>query len=744
MPKASSSATRASGEQPFQAAHVLRRNQACHQCRRRKLKCDAKRPCSTCVRSHSYAVAHAPPGAELPPNPHCTFDEVSEDDEAPEIVDNPKARFERLENRINELESLLREKDKGPTPQSSTASHRTNGATHAIDGLVPGTQPNNTTHLPRGYGSESYNSAQMVAIDPALSLPEFQSGSPLDNLAGVASLMGAPGPSRITNGSPTTEPSTTTQVDSPDHDLDIMYSSWPRDLPNPNFLRHLVDAFFSYHPDATRMFHQPTFLSTLLLHPTHPRFPFIGLLHAICAVGSMYTAAVPSPAIPSGPEFSPYDVFSDRWRVRNGIIDSFPEVQAKFSKAAIDASMQDGGKLFQTVQAVILLAWWYWANAKWSDAYLLTSHALRYAVPCGLNVCPPFHTIAEPVRPPSLLPPASTVVEDEMRRNTFWIGYAIERCHGTANGWAMTLDDQDVSQLLPLRRDQFEQGILVLPQERQWSHDKDMLIKHPEDQVDGFILFVKATMILSRVKNFNMRFRSKHHSGDPSAQVINNLFPPPHACKYSDSDGEPMDPRQTAAFLELDQLVTAFRSSFPVHLRNPAKEQVDAHLFSAITAAHLADILLHESHAVIGRKNCVSSCRILNAARAMLDLLYQVNSTSYDLTFLSVFPVMCWFMAGRVFVRFLLAAINQNSEEQCLTIWAEVDYIRTAMFRVGAHVPLAHRYGSMLHDLLVQSCGDRYAGPAPMMTQSIPDVDIVASQNNVYGASLQAIPTPPS
>ena len=36
---------------------------------------DAQRPCSTCVRSHSYAVAHAPAGADLPPFPECTFDE---------------------------------------------------------------------------------------------------------------------------------------------------------------------------------------------------------------------------------------------------------------------------------------------------------------------------------------------------------------------------------------------------------------------------------------------------------------------------------------------------------------------------------------------------------------------------------------------------------------------------------------------------------------------------------------------
>ena len=67
------------------------------------------------------------------------------------------------------------------------------------------------------------------------------------------------------------------------------------------------------------------------------------------------------------------------------------------------------------------------------------------------------------------------MIEDEIRRNTFWIGewsfqpivitadpltaYAMERQQGTGNAWALSLDDQDVCQLLPLRGDQFEQGV---------------------------------------------------------------------------------------------------------------------------------------------------------------------------------------------------------------------------------------------------------------------------------------------
>ncbi|KAF8606991.1 hypothetical protein BDV93DRAFT_553447 [Ceratobasidium sp. AG-I] len=56
-------------------AGPLRRNQACHQCRARKLKCDAGRPCSTCKRSHAKAVASlTSAGQSVLAEPSCTYD----------------------------------------------------------------------------------------------------------------------------------------------------------------------------------------------------------------------------------------------------------------------------------------------------------------------------------------------------------------------------------------------------------------------------------------------------------------------------------------------------------------------------------------------------------------------------------------------------------------------------------------------------------------------------------------------
>ncbi|KAL7409338.1 hypothetical protein BDY24DRAFT_403473 [Mrakia frigida] len=60
---------------------VLRRNQACHQCRRRKLKCDSFRPvCSQCARAQSSFLQSLPPGMAPPTSSEmecvCTYDEM--------------------------------------------------------------------------------------------------------------------------------------------------------------------------------------------------------------------------------------------------------------------------------------------------------------------------------------------------------------------------------------------------------------------------------------------------------------------------------------------------------------------------------------------------------------------------------------------------------------------------------------------------------------------------------------------
>lgn len=123
--------------------------------------------------------------------------------------------------------------------------------------------------------------------------------------------------------------------------------------------------------------------------------------------------------------------------------------------------------------------------------------------------------------------------------------------------------------------------MLVLPKDRQWFHDPHTLLTHSEGQTDSFILMVKASIILSKVKNFNLRYRARTFAKDldytPTAKALAQL-----------PSAEAMDPRSCPAFIEIDELVGNFRNSFPPDLRNPINGNVvDVHLFTACTIPHM-------------------------------------------------------------------------------------------------------------------------------------------------------------
>lgn len=109
-----------------------------------------------------------------------------------------------------------------------------------------------------------------------------------------------------------------------------------------------------------------------------------------------------------------------------------------------------------------------------------------------------------------------------------------------------------------------------------------------------------------------------------------------------------------------------------------------------------AQILLHESHAHIGHPTCTSSLKVLNAARSILNLVYDVCATSYDLALLGPFslvrssaccPMLCstyvgcvvqlvLYMTGKVLARFLHVAIDSHSEELSAPLCFELEFIR--------------------------------------------------------------------
>ncbi|KAK2461839.1 hypothetical protein APHAL10511_006302 [Amanita phalloides] len=665
MPKVAADSSRKAAATDARTPHpnVLKRNQACHQCRRRKLKCDAQRPCSTCVRSHNHSIAHTSPGVHLPAKPVCTYDEVAE---ANTLSEGPKNKYERLENRINELEALLRQK------QEESVSSRQSPML-SVENISEDT----------GLSQTLISNAEIMASTSGFHLGDAQSESHTQSAMTDTTIIG-------TYILPL-ESDRDDFAQIPNHGADLIWSSWPPLLPEQPLLLHLVDVFFKFHPHAHRLFHRPTFLTSLSLPRNHAKFPSPAVLHAISAIGSLYTAAVTSPPPPTFEEFPPDEIFLERQRQREQRPDSFAEQQARYAKDTIEHLNSIGKDLFQVLQATIVLTWFYWSHSRWVDVFFWSAFCTRLSVPLGLNICPPFHSITKSHRPASILTPAQTVIEDETRRNAFWLAYATERLHGCGNGWALDLDDQDISQLLPVRGEEFDRGHLVLPQDRQWAHSKNVLVENLEQITDPFTLYIKGSVLISRAKTFNLRYRARHYAGDVAV-----------SSDFSDQRlSARADPRGSQAFLELDYIIDTFITTFPSRYRNPIVDNiVDSHLYTACLMPHVASIILHDPHADVQRSGCMSALKILTAARAILDLIYSVCSTSFDITLLDTFCSFCWFYAGRVLLRFLQAAQHAKILEQIATLQTELEFIHSALAKLGERVPLAFRFAKMLDDLI--------------------------------------------
>ncbi|KAK7049865.1 hypothetical protein VNI00_005295 [Paramarasmius palmivorus] len=567
-------------------------------------------------------VAQAAAGSQLKQArpPECTYDDIA-DASAPK-VEGPKSRYERLENRINELEEQLRMKENESDQKSP--SMRSSSSTSSND------------------------------YPPKYHLINFE--SPYPNM----------------------HPSPPSQ--------DVYNPKWPKGLPHYDHLKHLFDA------------------------PTPPR-------------------------------------------------DNFAEAHASHAKEASEKMEYSGENLFEVLRTNIVLSWYYWAQSKSVEVFMMSSRTLRLAILLGLNLCPPvpsqhpgrdnekwqcynyfrrlqahenglnvharsydskgqavYSDDARPsydtphaslngiaTKPPaehiqsgaSLIFEAETVIEEEIRRNAFWLAYATEREQGCGNGWALSLDDQDVGQAIPLGVNPKSQGSqgMIEAHARQWMHDPHLLIHHPVDQTDSFVLYIKGTILISMVKTFNLRFRARH------LQRQHNFI------ETTADEGLPtLDRADVEQFMEIDRLISSFLPSFPGHLRNPiTTTTVDSHLYTASLMPYAATIILHDPHAAIRNVACVSAMKILAAARCILDLVHDIQSTSYDLTLLDPFCSFCWFVAGRVLARFLLASYDAADDHYVATLRAEIDFIhfpRTAIEKIGQRMPLAFRFARTLDELL--------------------------------------------
>lgn len=102
---------------------------------------------------------------------------------------------------------------------------------------------------------------------------------------------------------------------------------------------------------------------------------------------------------------------------------------------------------------------------------------------------------------------------------------------------------------------------------------------HPEDQIDPFVMYCKASMLMSRVKNFNLRYRGLKYIEDPSVM---------HPQTSTGGTAHPLSIRTTPAFIELHQATQNMKAAMTKYMKDPMKDgKFDAYVFNTWNIVHL-------------------------------------------------------------------------------------------------------------------------------------------------------------
>lgn len=167
-----------------------------------------------------------------------------------------------------------------------------------------------------------------------------------------------------------------------------MVDEWPSTLPPRPLMLHLIDLFFTCYPNSLRVIHRPTFLVQLLEHPSSPRFPFVPLLHAICAAAAKHSHLVAVAPVPDLHNHPAEDAFQEKTRMQQGRGLMFDEQHYMLTKYGCMAAAREGRDLMGVIQgtrhgmvgakytliiieciASIITGWWAFAYVPSTQGY---------------------------------------------------------------------------------------------------------------------------------------------------------------------------------------------------------------------------------------------------------------------------------------------------------------------------------------------------------------------------------------
>ncbi|GAA5897916.1 hypothetical protein JCM5296_004968 [Sporobolomyces johnsonii] len=418
----------------------------------------------------------------------------------------------------------------------------------------------------------------------------------------------------------------------PTNDEQLLWTSWPSDLPSPPLLSRLVDVYFSKAHQFSGMVNRTRFQEALLLGPTHPRFPAKCLLHAIVATASNLVSA----DIWEGqPRYWTEGLTPAQWHTEQ-------------ASSSIIASFRFELDQLQVVQAAILSAFLHQRMGRYIVAWLEAAQAMRICVGLGLNhlrAPQPNTPLISILADRTFLGTARSEEELQERVMTFWHAMVGAIVGSAASGWSNCIDEKDITTLLPsppgVPYPEFNLNMSPLS-----IHCPTFFTEHPPDLRQPMQLYIKAFVLLGRVATFLQR--------SPSPAGVGFGNGPQTESTHADLPNSP-------DFIALENSIIAFRHSLASFFAHDVSQNLLLDPRLSITPAILCTcmILLHENFCSMDEGD-QSMAKCSASAKEIVDMLHGIVSTSFDVALLVPAVNFCWAVAGRTLVREI--AIKQTKE----------------------------------------------------------------------------------